>query len=177
MAQYPQWLTGDVITSARMSDSLPRYAYKLTNLDRFNTLAKTPDPDLQWDVEPNAVYTVDIHAFVGGTVAPGRIQCAWQTESGLWGGASWRGLFGPGTSATSDNNVNMRTTANSDINTEYFYGYRSSGADILEHVQEHGIFQTGPYPDVFSFAWGPESSVSTLVRVGRGSWGRLTRLA
>lgn len=170
--QFPMWFDGDIVTAEDLTDSQPRYAYKLTNYDKKSSTTMTPDPDLQIDLAPNATYTVEIHLFFGGS-ASAILEGIWIVPEGASG---LRGVRGPSSSATTADNLKMRTGSHN-FSTHVAYGYRSSDELNLQYATETGAVTTGEKPGTIAYAWGQSASSATRVRMGRGSWMRVIRIA
>ncbi|MFC4494060.1 hypothetical protein ACFPA8_07930 [Streptomyces ovatisporus] len=173
--QYRPWADGEITTSQLFFDSLPRYAYKLTNLDRASSPEMLPDPDLWFEVEANATYLVEFSLFAGGATGA-QFQGGWGVPFAS-SVTKRRGVSGPHFGATDDNPINIRTTVPDVVTTPLAFGYRPAGNESLNHIHEEGLLETGDFPGVLSYEWGQYASSTTFCRLGRGSWARVQRLA
>lgn len=169
---YPVWSDDVIITSDLLADTFPQYAFKLTNLDVVSTTTMAPDPDLQFELEENATYLVEFHLFGGGSSAA-KFQGYWDLPLGATGE---RGVTGPQFAGTDDDPTNVRTTWNSDPEVPLAFGYRPDGGESLNHIHEEGRITTTA-SGLLTYRWGPNASTASITRLGRGSWGRLRRVA
>ena len=170
-SQYPGWLAGNKITAQRISDSLPQFVYCTTNLDRTSTTALADDPVLQFPVVANAIYIVEFTLFLSSWVANnGGVKTIWSAPAASDG---LKGVHGSGSTATSDNNITMRSGCHG-FATVVTYGGRSSTTN-LSHVHESGtLFTTNA--GTLALQWAQTTSSASFCRRGMGSWGRLTRV-
>ncbi|MFC4494061.1 hypothetical protein ACFPA8_07935 [Streptomyces ovatisporus] len=167
--QYPGWLAGQRITAARISASLPQFVYCETNLDR-TTSTLSADPVLQFPLEANAVYVVEFCLFLGATATAQRPRTRWSAPTASDG---LRGVFGPGSTATSDNNITARSGCHG-MATIVEYGIRGANTN-LQHITEAGtVFTTDA--GTLALEWAQTTTSATFTRRGMASWGRCTRV-
>lgn len=170
--QYPGWKAGQKITAKRISDSLPQFVSKMTSTDRLNATTLTDDPDLWFDVEAGAIYIVEFKLFMGGDAGVNPVT-QWRVPAGSDG---LKGVFGPGSGATDDNNILMRSGSHQ-FGTDVTYGYRDGHFDYLQGISENGTVYTTQAGQI-AIQWGADvSSSTTAVRMGTSSWARCTRVA
>lgn len=169
-SQYPPWYAGEKITAAKISASLPQFVYATTNLDRVSTTTYANDPVLQFSLEANAIYIVEFCLFMGATATAQRPKVRWSAPAASDG---LRGVTGPGSTATSDNNITARVGCHQ-LATDVEYGIRGSNTN-LQHIAESGtVFTTSA--GTLALQWAQVTSSATFTRRGMGSWGRCTRV-
>lgn len=172
MAIYPNYTAGQRLTAANLAAGQFMVVYKSSNTDRASTTTLANDPDLTFTLAANAVYTVEFYLHYAGALTPGEIRTAWTVPSGTSGN---RGVHGPGSSATSDDNISTRSGVHG-YATTVEYGVRSSGATNQQLAIEESLVTTSA-AGTCAIQWAQALSSATATRMAAGSWARCLRIS
>jgi len=183
--QYPTLAGGQRITGALLRSMLPLFARKTADTPRAATTAATADPHLQFDVEANAVYSMDGWIkYDGPTTAD--LNLDWSAPSGAlgewycWGaGHSPVITFSAAGAAQLDTQGGrgypVRTETN-DITAARSFGCLGTGITPLT-LTLGGILRVGSTAGTYSCDWAQLVSDASPVTLYTDSWLRLQRIA
>jgi hypothetical protein len=149
---------------------LPLEAYKRSNTLRTATTTVTDDPDLQIDLEANAVYYVEwfVHYAAPGAEA---IKTAWTVPSAATGlRSAWGVASGV---ATSDPSGDGRFGIHA-FGTTCTYGTRSNATNQSMLIETGHVETTAA--GLCAFQWAQNTSGLTGAQVCAGSYGRAKRI-
>ncbi|MFI6530521.1 hypothetical protein [Streptomyces uncialis] len=181
---YPVPVAGQRLTAGLLRDMLPRVARKTADTARAATTALVADPHLQFEVEAQAVYTLDGWIKYEGPSAAD-ITIDWTAPAGSLG--EWVGT-GVGHSPT----ITASTTAVLQMDTQSSRGYliRTEANDLSQFrsfgtitgaspfcVLIMGTLRVGAVGGIYSLDWAQGASDASPVTVYTDSWLRLQRIA
>lgn len=150
--RYPQVRAGQKVTGLLLESMLPQTVRKASDTGRTSTTV-TADPELQFAVEANAVYTVRGAIYVRGSNDTTDINIDWSGPAGTDG--TWSG-FGQTTAATSTDGT-VRTHATG-ITSSRNYG-TTSAADLTIIINT--LLIIGSTAGTYSFDWAANAASGT----------------
>lgn len=179
MSRYPEIRAGQRITGRMLTGIQFEEVVKQAATTRASNTTISPDPDLQFTLEPNATYHVEFFVqYTTSSVA--MFKCSWSVPSGAsglrrrGGGADVKsGTSTPNNSDGPGNWTDMAWAVH-DFDTVCKYGDRPS--DPQTWLTESGIVTTSA-GGVLSFDWAQNASDSFPAEVQAFSYARLKRVA
>lgn len=151
-----------------------QFVYKTVDTPRNNTTTTVADPDLQFTVAANAVYTMEGFIIVSGDAGSGqgRINLDWSAPTLATG--KWTGTLVDG-NATGEPTA-IRQFAN-DLTAARGSSTYGSAAGSEVGIILRGILETANAAGTYSFDWAQITSDAAATTVKAGSWLALTRRA
>lgn len=168
--RYPTVRAGQKVTGELLDSMLPKTVRKTADTGRTSTTA-SDDPELQFTVEANAVYTVHGILFTNATDEATDINVDWTAPSGADG--TWAGLGQPTTATTTDGTVR---TVGTGITAARNYGVDSGGVSNPLTIRISALLITGSTAGTYALSWGANAASGT-VSVLTDSFLTFTRIA
>lgn len=181
------WSVGDVLTASDMNSwTVPRFAYRTSNLARNSTTTPTADPQLQLAVDANAVYVLESQLFYGaGTSGDFTVQWTGTVALPSGAGGTWSGI-GNGTTPisitsglTTISNTNSSTgyltrTEQTDMTASRTFG--GTGISDIYSVHVRGLLRVSSTSGTIALNWCQGVSDATNTTLYADSWMMLRRV-
>lgn len=169
--RFPVFRAGQKVTGDLLASMQPLTARKVSDTSRASTTTTTADPELQFSVEANAVYTMDGWIKYDAVTAAD-ISMDWSAPSGSLGEWTGSGAANDIAGAASGYLIQVAAT---DITTARSFG--GGGIGVLLTVNVYGTLRVGSTAGTYSFDWAQLASNATATTVYADSWVRLIRIA
>jgi len=156
----PRGLTGPGFTTV----------FKSKPLDGLMTTnPQADDPDLQWPVEANSVYVLDLHLILGVANENVDFECSVNVPVGTTGFWSSQGVT---IGATSNTPTKMH--GGTAFGASNNFGTDETNASF---VQIYALVRVGATPGVVVLSWSQATAQATPVTLKADSFGVLTKVA
>lgn len=182
--RYPAYRAGQKVTGDLLTSAQSMVVRKASDTSRASTITNTPDPELQFSVEANAVYVWHGWIKYDAATGSGDIKLDWGIPTGSLG--EWVGT-GIGTTvigstsaaALQIDTVNsqgyMIRAESNDVSQERTYGGLGTGTQVA--VLIHGTLRVGGTAGTFSLDWSQGTSNATASTIYTDSYIWMQRIA
>lgn len=179
---YPPLRSGQEVDAELLYAMLPRTARRTSDLGRTNATV-TADPEIQFEVEANAVYTWFAFLIYDGHI-DGDINFDFSAPTGSLGEWGGMGAGRPVTGASSTPTLRIDTvgasgymvrTESSDVTTARSYGCLGAGTTLT--CMFSGVLRVGSTAGTFSLDWAQQATHATATTLFTDSYLRLERIA
>lgn len=167
MSRYPEIRAGQRITGNMLTDMQFQEVVKQSATSRANTTIRTIDPDLQFEVEGNAIYIIEFFLNMVVEDVAG-ISCEIAVPAGASGLRRVQGLTQSVLTGIGD----MRSQVQP-FNVGVTYGKWAGGNQTF--VEECVTLFTDS-PGTVGYAWGQVSSSATATQMSATSYARMKRV-
>lgn len=173
MPVYPNMLAGLKLTADLFTAYQDDFVFKQVTTTRASTTTLADDPELQYPLEANAVYRIDLLLHVASNTAAA-IKTQWTYPTGASGLKEGWGLD-DGVTGNANAGGTPRMGVHQ-LNTVINYGDRNNSAGLQHLVFEGGIITTLA-AGTFTLQWAQQVSNATGSLVAIGSYMKIRRLS
>lgn len=173
---YPNVRAGQKVTGALLESMKPVTVRKASDTARTST-TPSADPELQFTVEANAVYTMEGVLYYDGSVDTTDIQIDWSAPTGSDG--SWGAIGLPETDAgaANVNDTNVKLVGTTTITSARAYGVDNLGTGSPATLHVKSLLITGSTAGTYSLDWSVQSGEAGTITMLNDSWLALQRIA
>lgn len=178
MTYFPAWTTGLLVSSGKLLKGQTEVIYKQQNTYR-TTNTFLIDPELQVELEANAVYWVEFYVHATAISTGAGIRTNWATPTTATG---LKECVGVDQGVTLDNTGSPGGGGTPRLGVHQFgsnigYGFRSPNNSYQFSIIERGLLSTGVGPGTLALNWAQIASDAADSSIQAGSHLTVRRLA